>query len=109
MATETAQRFCQSCQRNTLYVRHSTPVNHVLHLLLSVLVCGLWLPVWLLIVLCHQPYQAPLRCATCGAADVPADVPTAVENREGWKDLATLLAILSLAGGILWGLTVACR
>ena len=24
------------------------PVNHVLHLLISVLLCGLWLPVWLL-------------------------------------------------------------
>ena len=26
------------------------PVNHILHLLLAVLTCGLWLPVWLLIV-----------------------------------------------------------
>jgi hypothetical protein len=26
-----------------------TPVNHVLHLLISVLLCGLWLPVWLII------------------------------------------------------------
>jgi hypothetical protein len=26
-----------------------TPVNHILHLLISVLLCGLWLPVWFFI------------------------------------------------------------
>jgi len=30
-------------------VAFGQPVNHVLHLLVSVLLCGLWLPVWLLI------------------------------------------------------------
>lgn len=29
------------------------PVNHVLHLLLSVLTCGLWLPVWALLSWLH--------------------------------------------------------
>jgi hypothetical protein len=27
------------------------PVNHVAHLLASVFLCGLWLPVWLLIAI----------------------------------------------------------
>lgn len=27
-----------------------TPVNHVLHVLLTVFTCGLWLPVWLLLI-----------------------------------------------------------
>jgi hypothetical protein len=27
------------------------PVNHILHLLLSVFTCGLWLPIWLLIMM----------------------------------------------------------
>jgi hypothetical protein len=31
-------------------VAFGKPVNHVLHLLVSVLLCGLWLPVWLLMV-----------------------------------------------------------
>ena len=26
------------------------PVNHILHLLLAVFTCGLWLPVWVLLV-----------------------------------------------------------
>ena len=26
------------------------PINHILHLLLSVFTCGLWLPIWLLIL-----------------------------------------------------------
>jgi hypothetical protein len=26
------------------------PVNHVLHVLLSICTCGLWLPVWLLLI-----------------------------------------------------------
>ena len=30
-------------------VAFGKPVNHILHLLVSVLLCGLWLPVWLLI------------------------------------------------------------
>lgn len=29
------------------------PVNHVLHLLLSIVTCGLWLPVWALLSWLH--------------------------------------------------------
>jgi hypothetical protein len=32
-------------------VWRGAPVNHILHLLLSVFTCGLWLPVWLLIMM----------------------------------------------------------
>ena len=35
--------------------------NHVLHLLLSLLSMGLWLPIWLLVA-CSQDW----RCGTCG-------------------------------------------
>jgi hypothetical protein len=30
-------------------VATGTPVNHVLHLVITLLVCGLWLPVWILV------------------------------------------------------------
>ena len=31
-------------------VATGAPVNHILHLLLAVFTCGLWLPIWLLLI-----------------------------------------------------------
>jgi hypothetical protein len=37
-----------------------TPGQHVLHLLLTVLTCGLWLPVWIIRAMAgNRPYVAP--------------------------------------------------
>lgn len=56
--------FCESCDR---YVRGVKEKNttHVLHVLLSVCTCGLWLPIWLLVGVsdASQPY----RCPYCGS------------------------------------------
>ena len=41
-----------------------TPGQHVLHLLLTVLTCGLWLPVWIIRAMAgNRPYVAPGRAA----------------------------------------------
>jgi len=41
-------------------------VNHVLHLLISVLLCGLWLPVWFLISLSGGEKRHVLTVDPCG-------------------------------------------
>jgi hypothetical protein len=61
MGTIQAQRFCPHCNRLVLATRR-TP-NHILHLLLTVLLLGFWLIVWLLIAITsHEPYL----CQNCG-------------------------------------------
>ncbi len=41
-------------------------VNHILHLLISVLLCGLWLPVWLLITVSGGERRRVLAVDQCG-------------------------------------------
>lgn len=38
--------------------------NHVLHLLLSVVTAGIWVPVWILLILFGG---GPYKCPSCGA------------------------------------------
>jgi hypothetical protein len=48
-----------------MFVRTVTEPNHILHLLMTVLFCGLWLPVW--IVCCFAEGGASdWRCTQCG-------------------------------------------
>ncbi len=53
-------KFCPVCRKPTLWARPGT--NHILHLLLTVLLCGFWLPVWLLASIRIGGW----RCQTCG-------------------------------------------
>jgi hypothetical protein len=47
------------CKRNT---KHSFEVNHVLHLLISIFVIGLWVPVW-----AYLNYTTEYTCDRCGS------------------------------------------
>ena len=69
MPIQHAQYHCRTCRRATLHVRNESQVNHVLHLLASVFLCGAWLPVWFLITLRHSLTAGEVwRCQTCGTA-----------------------------------------
>jgi len=46
MGMEQSQQYCQHCSRQVLAAR-KTP-NHVLHLLLTVITMGFWIPIWVL-------------------------------------------------------------
>lgn len=35
--------------------RERRPFNHMLHLVLTLLTCGMWLPVWILLLVLHKP------------------------------------------------------
>lgn len=62
MGTQKKRMFCPEEVRMVLAERQ-TP-NHVLHLLLSVVTAGLWLPVWFLVALFGS---GAYKCPSCGA------------------------------------------
>lgn len=65
MPTREDRGYCRECERPVL-VRQETP-NHILHLLLSVLLCGLWFPVWMIITLNGN---GSWYCSKCGSDDI---------------------------------------
>jgi hypothetical protein len=57
--------YCATCQRQSLFTKPR--INHVLHLILSVLTLGVWaLLVWLPLGLINSGRKP--KCATCGMA-----------------------------------------
>lgn len=56
------QRYCPTCERMVLALKDRT--NHILHLLMSVVTVGLWLPVWLIAGI-RSDHRKPL-CSVCG-------------------------------------------
>jgi len=63
---EQTQWGCNRCGKPTLHSRKVEPLNHVLHLLLTIFCCGWWLPIWILLILVHNPRRDPWRCSVCG-------------------------------------------
>src|SRR5215813_4533871 len=59
-----ASFFCSHCNQQRLF--QSTPMNHTPHILAAVFLCGLWLPIWILLAIFHQDVW---RCAFCGYCD----------------------------------------
>jgi hypothetical protein len=58
---ETTSKHCKTCGGRR--AAHRRPVNHVLHLLISVFLCGLWLPVWACLALFRW---GGWKCSSCG-------------------------------------------
>jgi hypothetical protein len=53
--------FCRHCGSQVMVTREG--VNHILHLLLTVFLCGLWLFVWIPLAIGGG---GPWRCTRCG-------------------------------------------
>ena len=52
-----------------MHVRNCYDVPHVLHLLITIFLCGLWLPVWIIHALVDSLSPGePWRCQNCGTA-----------------------------------------
>lgn len=64
MSVVQIQARCVTC--NGLRLFSKSGPNHVLHLLLSLVTMGLWLPVWIVILFCG--HSRPYRCMRCGDA-----------------------------------------
>jgi len=62
MATETAQMWCNPCQANTGHLREKP--NHLLHFLLTIVTGGIWIIVWLAVVLTWRKHE--WLCMGCG-------------------------------------------
>lgn len=60
MGLQQTSKWCKRCARNVLATRPGT--NHILHLLLSLVTCGLWLIIWIL----ASVRIGGWRCQTCG-------------------------------------------
>lgn len=60
MSSQSMKR-CKKCDRSTMHVQPST--SHLLHLILSVITFGLWIPIWLLLAASHG---SQAQCSECG-------------------------------------------
>ncbi len=65
MAVDQTHKFCGRCKANTIHYRHAT--NHILHLLLTICLCGWWLPIWILLSIKVGGW----KCETCGYGGNP--------------------------------------
>lgn len=101
MPTENIMYPCSVCQKQTVYIQKR--INHILHLLLSVLFIGLWLIVWIGIAVFGT--RTPV-CTVCGSGSI-SNIYTSepkkeftYEDRKGFVNFivivlgATLLFIL---------------
>ena len=63
MADERKQKKCQHCGVKVLAIRPG--VNHILHLLITILLCGFWLPIWALDTLKIGGWKCPMCGGNC--------------------------------------------
>src|SRR5947209_7173196 len=59
-------------------------MNHAAHILGTVFLCGLWLPVWILVTLLHQ--FAHYNCSQCGLPTGTLPLNYATESPVGFAD-----------------------
>lgn len=60
MGTTQVMNHCNHCGGKTMHLAPQT--SHILHLILSIVTVGLWIPVWLLVALSRGKPQ----CSVCG-------------------------------------------
>jgi hypothetical protein len=60
MTLATGRGYCDHCQAHRPLVRNAP--SHLLHAVVTLFLCGLWLPAWLLAAILVEPW----RCAQCG-------------------------------------------
>ncbi|RFZ43904.1 hypothetical protein DAVIS_01856 [Mycobacterium marinum] len=79
------------------------PVNHVLHLLITVLLCGLWLPVWIILAIGdgeRRTFVSLDQYGTVRHANRAPPPPNANWLGRMSENQATLVVIAILIGGV---------
>lgn len=61
MPVQQASYFCPQCRQKRLFTAQT--MNHTPHILATVFLCGLWLPVWILLAAGEKPVY---HCSQCG-------------------------------------------
>lgn len=56
---------CPVCRRSTVHSSQVRVVNHVTYALITIFLCGLALPIWIIATLRAGPIH-PWRCVECG-------------------------------------------
>jgi len=64
--TITKNLYCKNCQKNVKATAEEKDINHILHLILSVLTVGIWLIVWIFISLGINKQDNEFNCVECG-------------------------------------------
>jgi hypothetical protein len=87
MKTEQTQLRCSLCERPTLHTRQAPTTNHVLHLLLTLVTLGIWLPIWFLVAaMSGAESRDAFRCTQCGQAQFSIED----QQREAMKNAIAL-------------------
>ena len=66
MGVRVVRRFCPDCGQQRPFEKQS--LNHVLHLILSVITVGGWIIVWLILAVLNA--FKPMRCRECGKGKI---------------------------------------
>jgi len=80
--SEQVMMYCKQCKARTLHVQPST--SHVLHFLLSLITFGLWLIVWMIVIVNNRNQG---QCTACGRSQgilgtgSPGNRPAAAAQR----------------------------
>ena len=61
MTTTNLMTNCSKCQKKTLHIEQK--INHILHVLLTVVTAGFWIVAWIYIALSHNKKT---QCTICG-------------------------------------------
>ena len=79
MPIQQASFYCLQCRQQRLFTRQGA--NHILHLIVSLFLCGLWIPVWILIAIADG--NKAYFCSQCGYAGSPSALanPRATQQR----------------------------
>jgi hypothetical protein len=56
------QSHCRYCNQPRLFQKPGT--SHLLHAIVTLFLCGLWIPVWIIAVIMNG--SKPYRCSQCG-------------------------------------------
>jgi hypothetical protein len=64
MSKITTRKTCKTCGQKRMFEKEKQ--NNTLHLILTLLTLGCWLPVWFLIAIAGA--FKPYRCTVCGEA-----------------------------------------
>lgn len=91
MSQEQASIQCKECDRRTLHARKKC--SHLIHALVTLFLCGLWFPVWL--VADYLASKSNWRCQTCGAQP-------AFEESSGLGIAIKVFAFLVLAAILIY-------
>jgi hypothetical protein len=64
--------YCPNCRKQTLHAREC--ISNVLHLILSIITAGLWIPVWIFLGI--KSVSSRTRCQVCGTKHAFVSAPS---------------------------------